>query len=258
MREYGDPDGFPVVYNHGGLLCGADVAPANEVARRMGVRLIAPNRPGVGLSTQSPGRSVANWLPDMEELLAERGVMTFSALGWSMGGPYALALAPLAQRIAVVGCTLPLSGRHLSEVNRTDRLLTRLSRRVPLAARGGFKAMRVGAGLVPRVTREMVRGEDAEILPSLEGFGQWMNEGLAQPDGMVGEYTAISGSWGFALGSVSCPVVVWQGDEDALVPATWARELTLALPSAQIREVVGAGHFLAYRRWDAVLGSVLP
>jgi hypothetical protein len=38
----------------------------------------------------------------------------------------------------------------------------------------------------------------------------------------------------------------------------WDRELARALPSAQIRELVGAGHILAYRRWDAVLGSVLP
>ena len=47
--EYGTPDGFVVVNAHGGLACRLDVAAADDVAAEAGVRLISPDRPGVGL-----------------------------------------------------------------------------------------------------------------------------------------------------------------------------------------------------------------
>ena len=67
-REFGDPDGVPVVNCHGGLLCGLDVEPADSTARRMGIRLISPDRPGVGFSTNVPNRTTADWAGDVAAL----------------------------------------------------------------------------------------------------------------------------------------------------------------------------------------------
>ena len=50
FTEYGDPAGFPVVNCHGGLACRLDVAAADGVARDASIRLISPDRPGIGLS----------------------------------------------------------------------------------------------------------------------------------------------------------------------------------------------------------------
>ena len=80
-----------------------------------------------------------------------------------------------------------------------------------------------------------------------------MREALAQPTGMAQEYRAWARPWGFGLSDVRCPVTVWQGDSDALVPAQWARSLTADIPGAHLHSVAGEGHFLAYRRWDEVL-----
>jgi pimeloyl-ACP methyl ester carboxylesterase len=48
--QYGDPAGFPILSAHGGLACRLDVGPAASVAAQSGVRLISPDRPGVGRS----------------------------------------------------------------------------------------------------------------------------------------------------------------------------------------------------------------
>jgi pimeloyl-ACP methyl ester carboxylesterase len=56
--EYGDPAGFAVVNCHGGLACRLDVAAADGIAREAAIRLISPDRPGVGLSDPKPGRTV--------------------------------------------------------------------------------------------------------------------------------------------------------------------------------------------------------
>ena len=68
FAEYGDPDGFAVISAHGGLACRLDVAAADGVARETGIRLISPDRPGVGQSDPLPGRTVLNWAADVLNL----------------------------------------------------------------------------------------------------------------------------------------------------------------------------------------------
>ena len=148
--EYGNPDGFPVVNAHGGLACRLDVAPADDIAAEAGVRLISPDRPGVGLSDPQPGRTMADWARDVEELLDQICVERFAAMGWSMGGQYAAAvgyfLRHRATRVAIIAAALPLTEPGVFEQSAMDRHLTRLSQRAPWLARQWFRIM----GFAPR------------------------------------------------------------------------------------------------------------
>ena len=85
FAEYGRPDGVVVVNAHGGLVGRLDVAAAAPFAERAGVRLISPDRPGIGLSDRMPGRTMLDWAEDVAELLDQLGVARFAAMGWSMG-----------------------------------------------------------------------------------------------------------------------------------------------------------------------------
>ena len=58
-EEYGDPDGRPVLSFHGGLSSRLDAAPADQAALTLGVRIVSPDRPGMGLSTYQPGRRLS-------------------------------------------------------------------------------------------------------------------------------------------------------------------------------------------------------
>ena len=53
--QYGAPDGVVIVNAHGGLACRLDVAAADDAARAAGVRLISPDRPGIGGSDACRG-----------------------------------------------------------------------------------------------------------------------------------------------------------------------------------------------------------
>jgi pimeloyl-ACP methyl ester carboxylesterase len=75
--QYGVDDGFPIVNAHGGLACRLDVAAAEPVAVGTGIRLISPDRPGVGLSDPQPGRTILDWAHDVEELLEQVDVDRF-------------------------------------------------------------------------------------------------------------------------------------------------------------------------------------
>ena len=257
-REYGDPLGAPIVNNHGGLVCGLDISPADRAARDLGLRIISPDRPGVGRSTLLEGRRTADWPADVAVLLGHLGYKECAAFGWSLGSEYALALgaAGLATRVVVVGGVPPMSAGHLDELNRTDRVLARLSERRPAAARKVFAGMRRRSSTVKRLTARTSGPADNHIVAGLTGFDEWMHHGLLQSQGAVEEYRAMCRPWGFSPNNVSCPVTVWQGAQDEFVPPSLARELADALPNADYRELDGAGHFLAYERWREVLSPL--
>jgi pimeloyl-ACP methyl ester carboxylesterase len=139
-REYGDPNGAPVVNCHGGTVCGLDVAPFADVARELGLRLVSPDRPGLVASSPAPGRTTADWSDDVEDLATALGLEQFGALGWSMGGQYALACAArlggrVTQAVVIAGA-LPLDDdATFAELNSMDRKFTTRAREHARTAR---------------------------------------------------------------------------------------------------------------------------
>jgi len=92
-EEYGISTGFPVLSFHGGLSSRLDAAPAHEAAVAKGIRLISPDRPGMGLSTYQHGRRLTDWPADVAQLTDALGIERFAVMGWSAGGPYAAVCA---------------------------------------------------------------------------------------------------------------------------------------------------------------------
>lgn len=64
FATYGRPGGSAVVWCHGGP--GSRMEPAHLAyeAAEAGLLLIGINRPGYGMSTPCPGRTIAGWVPD--------------------------------------------------------------------------------------------------------------------------------------------------------------------------------------------------
>jgi pimeloyl-ACP methyl ester carboxylesterase len=88
-REYGDPNGFPVLFHHGvpgSSLYGLNFATAASDAH---VRLICIDRPGFGISDNHGRSTVSGWVKHMSPLTEELSLDTFSVFGYSGGGPYA-------------------------------------------------------------------------------------------------------------------------------------------------------------------------
>ena len=81
--------------------------PRGQVLHRLGVRLIAFDRPGYGRSDRLRGRRVADVAADVEAIADEYKLKKFAVVGRSGGGPHALACAALLPermtRAAVLG-----------------------------------------------------------------------------------------------------------------------------------------------------------
>ncbi|NJN00035.1 MAG: hypothetical protein HC800_25435 [Phormidesmis sp. RL_2_1] len=73
--EYGDPDGHPVLYFHGGGNCRLEpLLLGNEAFTQLGLRLIAPDRPGIGRSDFRPNRGFSDWTKDVSFLADALGI----------------------------------------------------------------------------------------------------------------------------------------------------------------------------------------
>ncbi|TJZ79325.1 alpha/beta hydrolase [Rhodococcus oryzae] len=266
FADFGDPAGFVVVNAHGGLAGRLDVAAASPVARDAGIRLVSPDRPGIGLSDPLPGRTPLDWARDVEELADHLEVDRMSAMGWSMGGQYAAALGfaspPRLNRVAIVAGALPLTEDGVFDRLPTmDRVFTRLSQRAAPVARVVFQAMGVTARSAPTVfTRVSARGlgrADAEVVLSepASNFAAMTGEALRGGRGMVEDYRAWMRPWGFRPEDLAVPVDVWYGDDDELVPSAWPRELARRIPGARLRTRPG-GHFMAHRYYREIFESL--
>src|SRR5690349_9066605 len=89
----GRPDGAPVLFIHGTPDSGLAITPQadHEIASRLGVRWLGPDRPGFGLSSPHPGRTPLDWADDVRHLLDHLGIDRVRLLSMSGGTPSLLA-----------------------------------------------------------------------------------------------------------------------------------------------------------------------
>ena len=73
FADYGIADATAVLWCHGGPGSRLDPAYLRREASEAGLRIIGIDRPGYGLSTPQPGRTIAGWVP--EALAAGRVTM---------------------------------------------------------------------------------------------------------------------------------------------------------------------------------------
>jgi pimeloyl-ACP methyl ester carboxylesterase len=259
--EFGDPDGFTILNCHGGLTSRLDIADCDEAALAAGVRIISPDRPGIGLSDREPGRSLLDWPDDAAHLLDELGVDQFGALGWSAGGAYAaacgFALADRVQAIGLVASTVPPSAMTGND-NRMDRLFTRLSTRAPALDRLAFGVMGGFARLSPVTFHRLSalgldRPSRAKVMEMAPGaYSRAIATGLRDPAGVVDEYRILGSEWGFDPEQIAAPARIWQGDSDGFVPVEWSEWLAKRLAKADLLVCPGEGHFLALGRYSEI------
>ena len=268
--QLGDPAGLPVLYFHGypGSRLEARVAAAD--IDRLGLRLLAVDRPGFGQSTFQPGRTVGAWAADVAALADQLALRRFSVVSISGGAPYALACAAkLPARLDRVALLCPL-GPLDGEDDRAgmlvqDRLLLALASHAPPLARAVVRVlthwMRQDAERYIRFMLAGMMSPDRDLFAD-PGYHSLMKESSGEAlrqggRGPAWELTLIARPWDFRLQEVRVPVSLWQGLIDQILPAAMARRLAAALPGCNARYLPGEGHLsLVARHIGAALAEL--
>lgn len=228
-----DSHNEPLVFHWGTPCAAVWFEPLATAAARAGLRLVMYSRPGYAGSTPRPGRSVAHAAADVAAVLDALGADTFVTLGWSGGGPHALACAALLPDRCVAATSLagvapyPAEGldwlagmgsENIEEFSAALKGEAALSAALERMAkdletvRGTEVAAALG-GLASDVDKSALTGEFADTLA--EAFRRSVSTGIA---GWRDDDLAFTRSWGFNLDTIRCPVAVWQGGQDRMVP----------------------------------------
>ena len=91
----GPPNAHPLVWLGGTPTEASEIPHVARAVEERGWQLISYSRPGYAGSTVQPGRTVADGAADVASVLDHLGLDRFVTLGWSGGGPHALACAAL-------------------------------------------------------------------------------------------------------------------------------------------------------------------
>lgn len=250
--EFGDPRGKPVLFFHGYPGSRWDGAETGHAAERVGVRLIAPDRPGMGLSDYQPKRRLLDWPIDVVELADALGLDDFAVIGYSGGGPHALACAfQLGTRLSAVGV---ISGvGPLTEPGALDGMvknniqLFQMARRTPWLLRLIFslnrrmdtlKLMRAALPQMPAVDQDVMR-QPGVLAGIAKDYGEAFRQGTR---GAVHEGALFASDWGFKLGEVTRPVQLWHGEQDINAPVAMGRFQACHLPQCQATFYPTDGH----------------
>ena len=267
--EVGDPRGPLVLHNHGGPGSRLEARLFTDAAAAHGLRFVCVDRPGIGRSSPQKERSFAGWADDLTAVADALGQREFGVIGWSEGGPWALAAAAYVDpaRLRHVtdiagGCYGTFGDNWAAEgMSKIDALGGFLALHFEPGFRLMYAALGVTAahfrGTFAKQLRQAVNAYDAAILarPEVEeAFCESTAECFAHgSDGLVRDAELLYYRWAFDVGAIARPVHVWQGTDDRLVPAFINRRVADAMPGAVWHEVEGAGHFVAVGAADEIL-----
>jgi pimeloyl-ACP methyl ester carboxylesterase len=265
--EYGDPGGLPVLALHGTPGSRLMFALADRAARERGVRLIAPERPGYGLSDYRHSESLAQIAEDLSAVADLYEVERFAVIGVSGGGPYAVAAAAaMPDRISLLALVAPIG--EVADVqlrlSRFQRLLFRRLARRPWASRLFFGRLRLMVFRSPdtayRWLMRRVRAADRELLArsgvriSLQAaMGEGLRPGV---EGVAQDLRLCCSPWRLRFADIDVPAIIWQGSDDPVVPPEAAYALARALPNCRLDVIPAAGHYWVFSRFGLILDAV--
>jgi len=257
IDEQASADWPVLVYHHGTPGAGPESGPLLQAARAVGFRMAELVRPGYGPSTRQPGRRVADVAGPAATLADLLGADRFATIGWSGGGPHAIATAALLPERCVAALSLAgvapfeatgldwLAGMGQDNIEEfgaavagEDDLQAYLTAAADsLATVTGDDIIAALASLLPEVDRVHLSGGFADDFAGqvrwslAKGIWGWFDDDLAFVE-----------PWGFDLASVGPPILVWQGSDDLMVPFAHGQWLAANLPTAQAHLAAGEGH----------------
>lgn len=248
--EFGDPRGRPILYFHGFPTSRLDwpLNDPSDAASDLGVRIVAPDRPGIGLSDFKPGFRILDWPGDVSALADALGLDRFSVLGVSGGAPFALACAHAIPRrldsITVVSGMGPPTAPGAKDG---------FAMVIPSKARWLRRLMFVlsGVGLRRDPARVLLSldypAPDRELLtrpePQRVATQALLEADRAGTKGSARLAGLYARPWGFALEDIAMPVRLFHGEDDRNVPASVARHVARRIPDCRSSILRGEGHF---------------
>jgi pimeloyl-ACP methyl ester carboxylesterase len=238
-----------------------------------GLRYVSWSRPGYGDSSPHPGRTVASVVDDTAAILDALGADRAYVMGWSGGGPHAIACAALLPDRIISATTIASAAPYPAEgldyfdgmgqenidsfnaqMAGPESHIASFEEIWPVMRDVSPEAVADALGdLIDDVDRGALSGDLAAFLAAN------VREGLRDSyRGWYEDDVVFVEPWGFDLGAISRPVHLWQGGHDRMVPFGHGEWLAAHIPTACAHLYPEHGHLsLAVDTFPAIVDEML-
>lgn len=266
-HEFGDPNGAPVIYIHGSPDSGITLSGfEGPVAKRLGVRWIAPDRPGIGLSTFQPNRRVTDYPDDLSCLIEQLSLRQYRILGTSGGTGYTLACAQQLPRkdllsvgiCAGVGpCEAGLTGQSqqvqlvMGYWKDHPEAMVSLMEDIFLLAAQDPDPAKMEAKWVEQLEKSF-DSQDRKVLMmpnAIQSAVKVFRQVYAHGGAAHGHEMKLNTEpWGFDIKDINYEgILLWYGAMDANTSPEMGRYMAQRLPRAIYKEYPGETHYSIWR-----------
>lgn len=262
----GPEEGRPIFYFHGCPGSALEISwLPSEFLYEASIRLIAVNRPGFGRSDFLAQRTLLDFAHRIADLAAELNITQYDVLGFSAGGPYALACAHAnsgqVRSITLLASLAPLEQPGvLTGLPEPNRSFLEQARDAAPALEAQLAPQLVEGRDVLALLETVVAESDLAIfatypfrehyLPALE---QSIRQGIKV---IVQDIAIVTSPWGFDTESITTSVNLWQGDKDKNVSTGMYNHFSKNLPNVRHSLLKDEGHYFFVNRYQEILKRI--
>jgi pimeloyl-ACP methyl ester carboxylesterase len=253
----GEPSGHTVFFHHGTPGSVNLVKMLAALTNDGSLFIVTTSRAGYGKSTRDEGRNAASVVGDARAALDALGRSDYVVVGWSGGGPHALACAALDAPRCLAAWSLAGVVPTNLDFDWTEGMGPENVEEFALARAGGpeYEALmaKYGAefgtatkdnivelfgGLLSAPDKAAMEPEASRV-----DFAASMRQGFEFGwRGFYDDDQVIMKEWGFDPASITVPVAIWFGEHDLMVPRTHGEWLAKSIPTASKHFFAGEGH----------------
>lgn len=264
-RALGPESGRPVFYFHG---CPGSALEISwlpyQILNETGLRLIAVNRPGFGRSAFHEQRTLTGFAHQLAELATALGISEYDVLGFSAGGPYALACAHTnpgqVRRVTLLASLAPLEEPGvLAGLPEANRAFLEQTRDDPAGLEAQLAPQLTQGSDMLALLESMVSEPDLAVLANqpfrehyLGALGQNLRQGIRP---FIQDMTIVTSQWGFNPANITTPVYLCQGRRDYNVSSGMFNYFSQSLPNVIPDLLKEAGHYFFVDHYQKILKS---
>ncbi len=269
--EFGSPFGAPCVVCHTDYGLIRWPAAAEQMAQRMGIRVIVPVRAGYGRSAALPADAdeLEGVTQDYLTVVDHLGLTRFAvlAMGSALRHALCLSLARPDMVSGILGCACQLPLQHTGQYERMDKWqrftvdnARNAPKILPFVVKAAFSmALRAGKetffaqtnGGSPADMAAFARPEVREAV--LAGSEVLLSQTVRAHAAFTREAIGSAQDWSQLVRKAQVPVRLLQGDQDPMTPMQTVREVMQSFGNLDVQFLPNTGQLLFFTEWHVVL-----